>query len=216
MSRQVKTGARQHHGLSRTWRVVISLLLVIHLLAVFAPPFALMTSGPLGPSPTAEALLQALRPYIDFAYLNHGYAFFAPDPGPSHLVRARLEFADGREPVEERFPDLRRQWPRLLYHRHFMLSEQLNSQFAPPQPPPPVLEDPERLAAWRNARALYELKWKSFENHLRTQYQAANVALTRVEHRLIDVPEVRDRGRRLNDPETFLDLPETGMSGETP
>ena len=35
------------------------------------------------------------RPYLEAAYLDHGYAFFAPDPGPSHLVRYELEFDDG-------------------------------------------------------------------------------------------------------------------------
>ncbi len=58
-------------------------------------------------------------------FLGHGYRFFAPNPGPSHLVRYEVEFADGRT-ESHRFPDTQEQWPRLLYHRHFMVAEQVN------------------------------------------------------------------------------------------
>jgi hypothetical protein len=186
-------------------RLGVSVVLVIHLLAVFIAPFTFASSGPDATSPFAIALMNGLRPYIDMMYLNHGYFFFAPEPGPSHLLRCRLEFDDGREPVELTFPDRRKQWPRLLYHRHFMLSEQLNSLFIPADPP----EDaPELRDAWRRQRAVYETRRESFVNHLRHRHGASHVSLTRVQHRPPAHAEVLE-GLRLTDPSLYRDLSET-------
>jgi hypothetical protein len=63
------------------------------------------------------------RHYLNLIYMNHGYEFFAPDPGGTHLISFRVTKPDGTT-VEGRFPDLEVQWPRLLYHRHMMLAEQ--------------------------------------------------------------------------------------------
>ncbi|MDA1052755.1 MAG: hypothetical protein O3C40_20060 [Planctomycetota bacterium] len=196
---------------SKSWRVIISLLLIAHLVAIFMPPFMLQASGSGGTSPIGELVMNALLPYIDMAYLNHGYAFFAPNPGPSHLVRARIEFDDGRQPVEETFPDLDEQWPRLLYHRHFMLSEQLNAQYQPPQLPPEISQEPELAERWQTARRMYELKWRSFQEHLTAKHDASYVTLTRVEHRMIDVFEVGEQNKKLDAPDTFYDLREDGF-----
>ncbi|MBC8352414.1 MAG: hypothetical protein H8E66_10530 [Planctomycetes bacterium] len=155
--------------------------------------------------------MNTLRPYIDFAFLNHGYAFFAPNPGPSHLIRARIEFEDGREPIEETFPDLDEQWPRLLYHRHFMLSEQLNAQYQPPQLPLEIRQEPELAERWQTARRMYELKWRSFKQHLEAKHEASHVTLTRVQHRMIDVFEVGEQNKPLDAPDTFYDLREDGF-----
>jgi hypothetical protein len=180
--------------------------LLLHLTAVFVSPFAFISSSSEAVSPVAAAIADPLRPYIDFAYLNHGYAFFAPNPGPSHLVRWRLEFDDGRTPVEQTFPDVDRHWPRLLYHRHFMLAEQLNSDFVPPQPPD--TDDEGQLAGWRRRRAVYAAKWRSYENQLRTRYAADRVTLTRVEHELPSWEEVQLGRRRLDAEDSYLDLSE--------
>jgi len=206
--------ASQEAGEVRTWslrrRLVISVLLIVHLLAVFIAPFTFAASGPDATSPFALALMNTLRPYIDMMYLNHGYFFFAPEPGPSHQLRCRLEFADGREPEVLLFPDRRRQWPRLLYHRHFMLSEQLNSLFVPENPP---TDDPEILEIWRRERALYQVRRQSFEDHLRIRHGAANVSIVRVEHRPPSHAEALE-GVSLTDPRLYRDLPETWDEGE--
>ncbi|MCO6456879.1 MAG: hypothetical protein J5I93_16395 [Pirellulaceae bacterium] len=190
-------------------RRLVSGLLLLHVTAVFTAPFTFATSsGPGFASPFAGTLMGLLEPYINAVFLNHGYFFFAPNPGPAHLVRYRLEFDDGREPVEGLFPDLRRHWPRLLYHRHFMLSESLNGRFAPPEPPPEIVGDPVAMAAWQRARRQYEALRDSYANHLRKQYGAARVELTRVEHRLPTTYEVIEQGMRLDDPSLYLDLPD--------
>ena len=192
------------------WRAVLSLLLIVHIVAIFMPPFMLQATGPLGPSPIGEAVMNTLRPYIDIAFLNHGYAFFAPNPGPSHLVRARIEFDDGRPPIEETFPDLDTQWPRLLYHRHFMLSEQLTARYQPPQLPQEISREPELAEQWQTARRMYELKWRSFVEHLAAKHNAPYVTLTRVQHRMIDIFEVGEQHKRLDAPDTYYDLREDG------
>ncbi len=148
---------------------------------------------------------------MDFAYLNHGYAFFAPDPGPSHLIRAEASFDDDHETITETFPNLDEQWPRLLYHRHFMLSEQLNADYQPPQLPQEISQEPELAERWQTARQMYELKWRSYKQHVAAKHDAPHVTLTRVRHRMIDVFEVGEQNKPLDDPDTFFDLREDGF-----
>ena len=192
------------------WKVLASLALVYHLGAVFMPPFTLQTAPVRGVgSPFAEAVMDLFSPYVDALYLNHGYAFFAPDPGPSHLLRAELEFADGRPPVVEILPDRNRHWPRLLYHRHFMLSEHLTSSFVPPRPPEGVAQDSAEYESWRAARTMYEQRWAAFENHLLKKHGADRIKMTRVEHTLLDPYQFAVEQRRIDAPDTYVDLRET-------
>ena len=58
--------------------------------------------------------------------LANGYRFFAPEPGPSHLIRYEVTLPDGTR-KEGFFPDRAHHQPRLLYHRYFMLSEFVNT-----------------------------------------------------------------------------------------
>ena len=55
--------------------------------------------------------------------MNQGHHFFAPDPGASTLVQYTVERPDGTI-LEGRMPN-RQIVPRLLYHRHFMLTESI-------------------------------------------------------------------------------------------
>jgi hypothetical protein len=209
----------------RPWlKLLASALIAFHLPAVFWGPLAFACAG----SPLTDSVFAVLRPYLDALYLNHGYSFFAPDVGPSRLVRYKVEFADGREAITGVFPNLATEQPRLLYHRHFMLSEALSNRFAPPDPPPEPTPPPltasaaekarhravqqefaRELAAWQHQRRQYEAMWKSFEQHLLAQYGGSKVTLTRVEHRLALPAEVQYTGRKLNDPTSYIDLPET-------
>src|SRR4051812_9871294 len=99
-------------------RAVASALLVAHLCAVFVGPWAMPPAGSL----LSRSFAAALGPYVQAMYLDNGYRFFAPEPGPSHLIRYEILLPDGKR-VEGYFPDRKRHWPRLLYHRYFMLSE---------------------------------------------------------------------------------------------
>lgn len=182
------------------WKIVVSGLLAFHVFALALYPLARATDGE---SPSIRPAADWFRPYAAALYLDHGYAFFAPDPGPSHLVEYRLEFDDGRPPVEGRFPDLKQQWPRLWYHRHFMLAEHLNAAFVPAEAPPEA--SPEQLRAWDDARDRYELHVRSIQEHLLDAYDADRVTLVRLEH-LIPSPNAFMQGARLDDPRSFVPI----------
>ncbi len=198
-------------------RALLSGWLVIHMAAVFLPPFAFQTSSvPGSGSPLAVPLMQWISPYADGLYLNHGYAFFAPDPGSSFLLRASMEFDDGRETIHRTMPDLDIDWPRLRYHRHFMLSEHLNASFIPAQPPPEVAANPADLEVWQQRHAVYASRREAIINHLKKKYGADRVRLRRVEHRLLDPYEFTQPNRRIDSPETYIELSETPQPRATP
>lgn len=209
---QVQSQADPQNTWRLSWRVFVSLLLLVHFAAVFTAPFTFATSsGAGGASPFASSVMNALRAYIDAADLNHGYFFFAPNPGPSHLVRCRLENSVGRAADEWLFPDRLRHWPRLLYHRHFMLSESLNSRFVPVEPPPEIRGDEQQMANWRAGRRQYELLRESYRQHLCAAPGAERADVIRVEHRQPTPVEFQE-GLRLDDPSLVRDLPDDSLA----
>lgn len=178
-------------GLSGRTRLVLSLLLSLHLAAVFlgawngAPPFSLL----------GEALVAPLRPYINAADLNHGYRFFAPNPGPSHLLDYQLTTADGRT-VSGRLPDLRKHQPRLLYHRFFMLTEHVVPLLLPPDVP-------------ADKRAADDKRFQSIMNsvaqELLEREGGQKVELKLIRHQIPSPGQVRD-GTPLHDPKLYETL----------
>ena len=210
--------------------MVASALIVFHLTAVFWAPFAFAC----GPSPFAAAVMNWFRPYCAMMYLDHGYSFFAPDPGPGRLVHYKVEFADGRQPIEGVFPNLQEEQPRLLYHRHFMMADKLGDIFVPPEPPREVplpdyasklsqaerrelqVEQEQMLARqttfWKHRREQYEALRKSLEDHLLTKYGGNKATVTRREHLLLRPDEYLRLGKRLDLPETYVDLPEATVT----
>ena len=67
-----------------------------------------------------------VRPYVQLVFLDQGWNFFAPEPGPSTLVSYRAETSTGKV-IEGRIPNKRIK-PRLFYHRHFMLTSYMGYQ----------------------------------------------------------------------------------------
>lgn len=109
-------------GWNRSTKTVISLFLIYHLAAMVLSPLSLPPSSGL-----VRWLQQGVAHYQSLLYLNHGYRFFAPNPGPSRLVRYEITFKDGKK-ESGIFPDrdaINKKFPRLLYHRWFMLSESI-------------------------------------------------------------------------------------------
>ena len=94
--------------------LIVNVWLVIHLTAIVAAP---ATVGP--SSRTARNVWEAVGPYLEVFYLNHGFHYFAPQPGSSNLVSWTATLKDGstRSGIFPNF-DIK---PRLYYHRHFML-----------------------------------------------------------------------------------------------
>lgn len=162
---------------------MISLGLVIHLVALVIAPLAVAPASPLW-----QRTWQVFRPYLERMNLNHGYHFFAPEPGPSHLVRYELRFDDGH--IEHGiFPNVQQHRPRLRYHRHFMLSEFLNN-----------------LAIDDSRRELFDAVTRSYAEHLRHEHHAAEATLTLRRH-YVPSPQHVSSGKRLDDLSLFAERP---------
>jgi len=154
-------------------RAVVSLLVILHVAAVFIGPFAMPPSSLL-----SSSLGRLFQPYLDALALGNGYRFFAPEPGPSHLIRYEITRDDGAH-VEGFFPNRAEHWPRLLYHRHFMLSEFANTLGGGP---------PERSEAYA----------RGYAQHLAHEHDGRTVKLFLRRH-YVPRPEEVEQGRKLDD-----------------
>jgi hypothetical protein len=171
----------------------VSALLLFHLAAVITPPLA---SDPA--SHLAQTVYWCFHPYIQAAYLDNSYRFFAPAPSPSNLIRYELVLEDGTR-EEGIFPNLNEHWPRLLYHRHFMLSERVgNNMFIPsPQeirPGEPLPELPPYIKAYVD----------SYAAHLLAAHHAKQVTLYCRRHLLPSAVDIL-RGAKLNDDRFYVE-----------
>lgn len=202
-------------------RFWVSLFLLFHLICIVLAPMAVVEPR----SDLAIALHQAVSPWTQATFTDHGYRFFAPEPGPSHLIEFEVLCKDGTT-VKGIIPDSARAWPRLLYHRWFMLSETVFLHVS-------MTLDAEQYAEWireteqeiarlenegdarevQRLRADFELARqghertkkvleqlvKQIERDLLARYQGVAVK-TRMITRLI--PSLYDiqRGRKLDDP----------------
>ena len=191
-------------------KVLLSFLLTAHLFALVLPPLSVQTRGPIGPSPSVSTGLEWVEPYSQLLYIDRGYAFFAPDPGPSHLIQAAITGPDGQR-REKIYPDIEQQRPRLLYHRHFMLSEFLQEIYHPPGPPEELQKvDPQEAQYWSVARARYESVRQSIMDHLRHEYSGNDVAIARIEHLLPNLIDYQQEPVELTDERLYrvlLDQP---------
>lgn len=156
--------------------IALNAAIVWHLIALVIPPMSVSAA-----SPITQAGWQLWEPYIQALYLNHGYQFFAPEPGPSTLLEYELTFADGRTETG-RLPNRSIQ-PRLLYHRHFMLTEHLAS-----------IDD---MTPETRASVL-----KAYGNQLLTEFGAESVRMDRITH-LLPRRERVLAGGTLDDPASY-------------
>lgn len=216
-------------------RLGLSVLIIGHLWGVIGRPLEFATQGPFGPSPSMTLLRRPMRGYGEFMYLDHGYAFFAPEPGPSHLIRATIVPPGGQGPeqgaarqegakpaegdanVVRLFPDRVDQWPRLLYHRHFMLAEFLNTVYHPPgEPPLEIRNDAVASRDWRMSRARYEAVRDSIVRCLNKKYPGMGVTVDRIEHRQPGLPEFMRDGVKLDAPQLYLVLEDVAPQPDAP
>ena len=161
----------------RLMRWAVNLWLVFHILAIIIAPASVDPSSDL-----VRSAWTLFQPYLQVLYLNHGYHYFAPEPSESTLLSFVAERDDGSV-VNGRIPNFGIK-PRLLYHRHFMLTEHMN--IAPVE---------------------LQKKWHvSYAQHLCREYGATRVSLTRHSHYLPTMEMVRN-GVRLNDPASYEEQP---------
>jgi hypothetical protein len=147
---------------------VVNLWLVFHLAGIVIAPWSVPPSSRL-----VQNSWRFIGPYVQVLFLNHGYHYFAPEPGNSTLVAYVLEMPDGRQETG-RIPN-RGIWPRLLYHRHFMLTEFLA---ASDSYPPAVRKE----------------LLRSMARELCREHGAIRVTLNKVTHRLPTMEHIRAGG----------------------
>ncbi|MBM81708.1 MAG: hypothetical protein CMJ78_14105 [Planctomycetaceae bacterium] len=164
-------------------RRLVTCLLLFHLAAIVIAPWSVPPSSLLSGS-----CWEVVQPYLQSTYLNHGYHFFAPEPGASHLIRYELTMPNG-ETVSGRFPDKQEHWPRLLYHRHFMLTEALN-----------------RLALDEADNAALTTVAQSYADHLIEESGAQSVRLFLQRHYIPSPQQVLD-GLPLGDESLYAERP---------
>jgi len=196
--------AKKVYPWSPSYRMVVSGLLVLHIGALFVGPCA-------SPPPSSEWARKAegiYEPYLRATFLkDHGYRFFAPNPGPSHLVRYELFDGAGELTTEGKFPDLQHHWPRLYYHRHFMISESLFNIANPVANPPDADAPPDVQAGYEAAKSQRDAYLNAIsEDLIRMHPGATKVRLYMVEH-AIPLPEDVAKGRPLGDPDLYREVP---------
>jgi hypothetical protein len=148
--------------------VLVNVWLVYHLAGIFLAPWSVPPSSRL-----VQNAWRGVGTYVQLLFLNHGYHYFAPEPGNSTLVAYVLEMPDGRRETGK-IPN-RGIRPRLLYHRHFMLTEFLASSDGFP---PAVRTELVRAMARELCR----------------EHGARRVTLSKVTHRLPTMEWVRAGG----------------------
>jgi hypothetical protein len=188
--------------LSVRLRLLASAAITFHLAAVFIG--AWIGSPPT--SPFADQVARPFRAYIAAADLNHGYRFFAPNPGPSHLFRYQLTFDDGST-RDGYFPNRAEHWPRLLYHRYFMLSENLN--VLRPRAPTPEAQAAIEKESLRPFRALAQ----SYAGQLLRASGAAQIDWQLVRHYQPAPADVL-AGQPLNDDDFYEPLERGSLERE--
>jgi hypothetical protein len=163
--------------------VLVTILLVWHLTGVALAPMSLPPSSQLVVDIVQRPPMQW---YLDLLYLNHGYHFFAPDPGPGHLVRYEV-FNDRGGVIEQgEFPNPKEYWPRLYYHRYFMLADQAGL---------PADDEQYRKFWQRNYLEAYA-------RQILREYDGHSIRLRWVIHYSLP-PLLAEQGRKLTDPESY-------------
>ncbi len=157
--------------------VLLNCWLVFHLMAIGTSPAPMPPASPL----LVDAALVAL-PYNQALFLNHGYHYFAPDPGASTLITYRIDRSDDI-PFKGRFPttDIS---PRLLYHRYFMLAENV----------------------WGFPEETQDEFFEAYGRHFSSKHEADRISLSVLSHNPSSISRIR-AGGTLSDPETFESEP---------
>src|SRR5262245_60331769 len=100
---------------ARSWpgwaRVLVSIALILHLVAIGAAVLGYPPSSPL-----EMAVRSPFATYYELIDQGYSYRYYAPEPPLTPVVEAELRFADGRASRTVRLPD-RLASPRMLYQR---------------------------------------------------------------------------------------------------
>ena len=163
--------------LKKTGFFAVNLWLLFHVFAIAVSPAPMPPASPL----LVDASRLAL-PYNQAMFLNHGYHYFAPDPGPSTLISYRIERPND-VPIKGRFPDTDIS-PRLRYHRYFMLAENV----------------------WGFPEDTQNEIFEAYARHFSRKHGADRISLTVLSHNPSSIARIR-AGGHLSDPEMFEEEP---------
>jgi hypothetical protein len=174
-------------------RIIVSVLVIWHVTAVFLAPLSVSPSSPLVVELAQKPPMQW---YLDILYLNHGYHFFAPDPSTGHLIQYQVYDDRGAEIAKGTFPDKKEQWPRLRYHRYFMLADQCEM-------PIPDDQNPDRQRKADAERQRWERVYlTAYGQQLLKQYNGATFRVQRIIHYPAFIADVQ-KGMPLDDRQTY-------------
>jgi hypothetical protein len=187
-------------------RLFLSVLIVLHLAAVIAEPLRFFSrSSEKFAAEDTQMLRTLLGPYVDAMYLSHGYFFFAPNPGPSHLIEAEAVTPNQESTSLDRirFPDRYEQWPRLLYHRHFMMTEFYHTIFAPSSLDQIESLPKEIQEQWKTDRQRFVAIQDSIKKNLEKKHPGKTFVLRRLQHELATPQSIFVDHWKLTDPRLF-------------
>lgn len=174
-------------------RRLVSVALVFHLAAMLAGSLA---------APPASVLerdvVRLFAPYHQLIDQGYAYRYYAPEPGPTPVVTARVHFADGRPEVTVRLPE-RGVLPRLRYQRQLALANHLARDF----------EEARRMTG-DGGKSLYA---RSYARHLAHVHPGASTITLHLQSHLIPdarrVAEATYHGNAVDlDAEEFFTAPE--------
>lgn len=190
--REAGSTPRRPGRLGPVVRLFISLLIVWHFTGVFLAALSLPPSSQLVVDIAQQPPMQW---YLDALYLNQGHSFFAPEVGPGHLIRYELFDQSGRALEQGELPSRKEHWPRLRYHRHFMLADQASFP-----------GDKEISDYWQRKYL------ESYARHLlRINENAQSVRLRRIAHWPLPRSLAVEQQRTLTDPEGYEVLMEVSQ-----
>lgn len=182
-----QSSAAPSQGPSRTVRILVSVVLLLHVAALYLYPLANSRT-----SFTVRNIVQSpwLRWYGDPLYLNHGHGFFGPDPPDGFLVDYVVYDDQGKEISKGTLPDPKEIWPRLRYHRFKMLADQLESP----------------------GRGLKEDRLRAYARQLIRQHDGESAVVTERMHTIVPYEDwIGDeasgwKGKPLDDPSLYQTL----------
>lgn len=174
-------------------RHLVSALLLFHITAVLA--------GALAAAPSSDIerwVADRFGIYHQLVDQGYAYRYYAPEPGPTPIVTAKIRYADGRPEETIRLPQ-RGLLPRLRYQRQLALANHLVADF----------EEARRVTG-DGARSHYA---RSYARHLaKTRAGCSTVSLYTQSHLIPSPGEVsaaRAAGRAVDiDAEEYYTAPE--------
>lgn len=150
-------------------RRLVTVVMLGHGAAILAGAWAAPPSSPL-----ERGLAHLFAAYHQIIDQGYAYRYYAPEPGPTPVVTAKIHFEDGRPDAAVRLPE-RGTWPRLRYQRQLALANHLFEDFEAAR----AMTGEGRRSHWA----------RSYARHLGKTYPGSTSVTLYVQMHLIPDPE---------------------------